>query len=106
MLAIDPENTHDYIDVDDFEKYLDMYAKMQVENREITFRMCTRVGSQHKEIEILKKGKSRGMYITKQDIWDAAKSDDGSSSGSRSPEVLTDEPSLKMQRAINEDIDI
>ena len=108
VLEMDPENDHGYIDGDDFEKYLNVYAKMQVENREITFRVHTRRGTQLREIEILQQSPCKGFYLSKDDIWSAAKllEQDASSSGSQSPMMLMEEPSLKLQRGINENLEL
>lgn len=102
-----------YIDADDFEKALDIYAQMHVENCDIKFRIEKRKSSKTQQsvsgkapkyvrkVTILEKKRTEGFYLTKRDIWDAARSR-SDSAGSRSPTPQTTAPELFHQSAINE----
>mmetsp|Transcript_45692 Transcript_45692/g.73132 ORF Transcript_45692/g.73132 Transcript_45692/m.73132 type:complete len:388 (+) Transcript_45692:32-1195(+) len=122
LLKMSESQDKGYVDSDDFAQALDVYATMQVENCDITFKIDRvpsgaateeagdgqtqgqRVPKYMKKVTILTKKKRKGFYLTKEDIWNAVQRGESHKSKSRSPSPspLAHEPVLGRQHRINE----
>ena len=103
LLKISDNKNKNYIDSEDFEKALDIYAQMMVENADIKFKI-DRVEAVRK-VTIIERKERSGFYLRKQDIWRAVRKLSDDNLRSKSPTPLSsgdEEPVLLHQSAINQ----